>query len=86
LDFFNGRWKKFKWKCSKGHQWSAIVVSRSSLKTGCPVCSNLKIVSGVNDLKTTHPNIAKDADGWDPKKVGMGTDEIKNWKCILYRK
>jgi hypothetical protein len=78
--------KKFKWKCSKGHQWSAIVVSRTSLKTGCPVCSNLKIVSGVNDLKTTHPNIAKDADGWDPKKVGMGTDEIKNWKCKLGHK
>jgi hypothetical protein len=73
--------KKYQWKCSKGHKWNAIVISRTSLNTGCPVCSNLKIVPGVNDLKTTHPNIAQDADGWDPKKVGMGTDEVKNWKC-----
>jgi len=73
--------KKFQWTCSKGHSWSAVVISRTSLNTGCPVCSNLKIVFGVNDLKTTHPNIAQDADGWDPKRVGMGTDEVKNWKC-----
>jgi len=73
--------KKHKWKCSKGHNWSAIVISRTSQNTGCPVCSNLKIVFGVNDLKSLYPDIARDADGWDPKKVGIGTDEIKNWKC-----
>jgi hypothetical protein len=73
--------KKFKWKCSKGHNWNAVVSSRTSQNTGCPVCSNLKIVFGVNDLKTLYPSIARDADGWDPKKVGIGTGEIKNWKC-----
>jgi hypothetical protein len=73
--------KKFKWQCSKGHNWNAAVISRTSLNTGCPVCANLKIVFGVNDLKSLFPSIARDADGWDPKKVGIGTGEIKNWKC-----
>ena len=73
--------KKFKWKCSKGHIWSAIVVSRTSQNTGCPVCANLEIVFGFNDLETLYPNIACDADGWNPRETGIGTDQIKSWKC-----
>lgn len=38
-----------------------VVVSESSLKSGsgCQVCSNLKIVKGINDMWTTAPHIAK---------------------------
>lgn len=73
--------KSYKWKCRDGHSWSAVVISRTLLNTGCPVCANLKIVLGVNDLTTTHPELAKDADGWDPTKIGPGTDKKMNWKC-----
>jgi hypothetical protein len=75
--------KKYRWKCSKGHEWSAIVISRTKLRTGCPVCSNLKIVPGINDLKTLMPDIAKESYGWNPSKVGIGTDLEKDWKCKL---
>ena len=28
-----------------------------------------KLVVGINDLATLHPEIAAEADGWDPSKV-----------------
>ena len=33
--------KKFKWICSKGHEWYAQVNSRTQYKTGCPYCTNI---------------------------------------------
>ena len=33
--------KKFKWVCSKGHEWFAIVNSRTGQKRGCPYCSGI---------------------------------------------
>jgi hypothetical protein len=73
--------KKFSWKCRYGHKWNAVVISRTKLKTNCPVCANLKIVPGINDLRTLSPDIALDADGWDPETVGIGSSEKKKWKC-----
>lgn len=31
--------KKFKWKCSKGHEWITSVNNRTSIKSGCVQCS-----------------------------------------------
>ena len=75
--------KKLSWKCSKGHVWLAIGSSRSSLKnpTGCPFCSQQKVLVGFNDLATTHPELAKEADGWDPTTVVAGTSKKLSWKC-----
>ena len=73
--------KKFNWKCKLGHKWSAVASSRTALGTGCPVCANLKIESGFNDLATTHPELAKEAYGWNPKEVGSGSPSKLQWKC-----
>jgi hypothetical protein len=73
--------KHFRWKCSQGHKWKATLASRTSLGTNCPVCANQKIVSGINDLETLHPQIAKEADGWNPRVVAPGSDKKQNWKC-----
>ena len=45
------------WQCSMdpNHTWHATIYSRTAKKTGCPYCSERKIVPGVNDLATTHP-------------------------------
>jgi hypothetical protein len=32
-------------------------------------------------LSVTHPELAKEADGWDPSQVTFGSGIIKNWKC-----
>lgn len=73
--------RKFRWICHKGHRWTARLISRSLLKTGCPVCQNLKISVGENDLSSTHPELAKEADGWNPKEVVAGSNKRMIWKC-----
>jgi Probable Zinc-ribbon domain len=72
--------KRYKWKCPSGHQFTAAVATRRSGST-CSYCSNKKVLTGFNDLKTTHPEIAKEADGWDPSKVIAGSRVAKNWVC-----
>jgi len=74
--------KKLKWQCSKHHIYVANVSSRTGKnRSGCPVCSNLKLLIGFNDLVTTHPDIAAQAYKWDPKTVVAGTNKKYQWIC-----
>jgi hypothetical protein len=72
--------KKRSWKCGQGHRWSASILSRTS-GTGCPVCSGRTSLVGVNDLATTHPELAAQADGWDPRMVKARSGKKVQWKC-----
>ncbi len=76
-----GSHSKKKWLCPMNHSYEAIVVSRTLLKTFCPVCANRKILSGFNDLATTHPFLIKEVDGWDPTEFFAGTNQKKKWRC-----
>ena len=78
-EYRSGSAKKLKWKCSKGHKWETAISNRR--RTGCPICSNHKLLKGFNDLKTTHPKLAKEADGWDPTEVMSGSSKKLKWKC-----
>lgn len=79
-----GSRKKVWWKCSKGHSWCAAVYSRKN--NGCPVCSGRQAISGINDLKTTMPELAEQ---WDydkngdlrPEDVTAQSNRIIWWKC-----
>ena len=75
------------WKCDKGHEWQALVYSRTGKNaSGCPYCSNKKILKGFNDLQTKYPEIALE---WDYKKNGYikpdmvlyGSGNKYWWKC-----
>ncbi len=82
-----GSSKSMAWKCSNEHHWKSLVVSRTRDRSaGCPYCSNRKLLKGFNDLATTHPEIALEADGWDPSTVTRGMDKPKKWKCSLGHK
>jgi len=76
-----GTHKRLEWKCKFGHVWKSMLYSRISSEAGCPVCSGHKLLSGYNDLKTTHPLMALEADGWDPSTVQKGSRGLKSWKC-----
>ena len=73
------------WKCSKGHEWQARIYDRTS-GSGCPICSNQKIISGINDLATIDPGLAEE---WNEDKNGELTPEMVSassskkvwWKC-----
>lgn len=61
---------KITWQCNLGHQWEAEVRSRTKVNgTGCPFCSNKKVLSGFNDVKTLSPTVSLSAHGWDPSSV-----------------
>lgn len=81
-----GSGKKVWWKCSLGHSWNAEIRSRAKNNTGCPYCSNNKVLAGFNDLSSRYPMIA---DEWDyDKNVGLkpseflyASDKKVFWKC-----
>ncbi len=79
--FTFGSGKKLYWRCHLGHKWEATIANRTSRKSGCPFCSNHKVLIGFNDLETTYPEIAKEADGWDPRTVTFGSGKKVSWRC-----
>jgi hypothetical protein len=80
-DVYAGSHKKLSWKCSKGHEWKASVSNRSRLNVGCPYCSGQKLLTGFNDLATTFPSLANEADGWDATRVSAGSNQSAAWIC-----
>lgn len=76
--------KRLNWKCKEhGHSFSMRVNDRTrpGKEQGCPFCSGKQVLLGFNDLKTLYPEIAKEADGWDPSEFTAGQGVRKNWKC-----
>ncbi len=76
------------WKCPVcGYAWPARIANRTrNRKSGCPACSGKVLAPGINDLETTHPEIAKE---WDyelnypktPRDVMHGTSDVYYWIC-----
>ena len=58
--------KKVWWKCKLGHEWEAIIGSRTK-GNGCPFCNNRFVLSGYNDLETLKPDLIKE---WNYKRNG----------------
>lgn len=46
------------WLCPEGHSYQARPANRAGQATGCPICSGRQVLSGFNDLETTHPKLA----------------------------
>ena len=65
-DVTAGSNNKYWWICDKGHEWEADVTTRTSGRN-CPYCTNRLLLTGYNDLATTHPDIAA---SWHPSKNG----------------
>ncbi len=68
------------WRCERGHRWTATIYSRRAGR-GCPVCANKVVLAGYNDLATTDPDLAAQADGWDPTTVTAGSEKMRRWRC-----
>lgn len=77
--------RKVWWVCSKGHKWDAVVSARTN-GSGCPYCSGRRAISGVNDLATLYPDVAKQWDevknkGIDISSVSPGSHKSVWWIC-----
>ena len=66
----SGSGKKAWWKCSKGHEYQAEVNKRSN-GSGCPYCSNQKVLAGFNDIATTNPDLLELWDYDKNDKLGI---------------
>jgi hypothetical protein len=77
-----GSERKKSWLCPIGHIYSANIRDRTRVDSSCPYCSNRKLLKGFNDLSATHPEVAKEANGWDPASVVAGSNRKKQWKCV----
>lgn len=73
------------WRCQKGHRWQAKISDRIR-GVGCPYCTGRSVLTGVNDLSTLNPVLAKE---WHPTKngeispeqVSCGSRRIVWWRC-----
>ena len=73
------------WKCRTcDYEWNTLISTHSG-GSKCPCCSGYTFIKGRNDLKSTHPQIAKE---WSEKNYPLQPDEVnaksrKNawWQC-----
>jgi len=76
-----GTARRVLWRCSLGHEWVASVAHRTERGDGCPFCGGKRVLPGFNDLATTHPDLAEQAVGWDPKTLSRGSHRAVAWRC-----
>ncbi len=76
--------KRIIWRCKEGHEWETSIANRSR-GNGCPICSNKKLVKGINDLATLRPELAAE---WSDRNLPLTPDQIREkhyaqvwWKC-----
>ena len=88
-DVTRGLSKKVWWKCSKGHSYIISIKNRiGKTSTGCPYCTNKKVLIGFNDLETKFPSIAKEWNyekngSLNPRDIVFGSDKKVWWKCSI---
>ena len=80
--------KKYYWKCPKGHPSYLQVVDKRAIGHGCPICSNHRIVEGINDFASVHPELMEEwlwaenvKEGIVPTKLGPVSSTSAWWKC-----
>jgi hypothetical protein len=74
--------RKMTWQCKHGHIWKTQVATRSK-GNGCPICSGQIVLAGFNDLQTTNPQLAAEANNWDPTTLANKSGKKVGWKCSL---
>ena len=75
--------KAYKCRCLKDNY--LFTISESELKAGhgCPVCCNQKVISGVNDVATTDPDLIKYfVNQEDAKKYSRNSGKQLDFKCL----
>lgn len=80
-NYTHGSNYKAYWICPVGHSYTALILNKCSKGSACPYCSGRLPIPGETDLATTHPNLAKELVGADPKTLKSGTNKKVLWRC-----
>lgn len=85
--YSRGSNQKVWWRCKNGHEWKTSISNRTLSQNGCPICARAPVVRGINDLKTTNPEIVK---FWSTKNGSLMPEDIRAtyrkqvwWKCDI---
>ncbi len=79
---YNFNIKSYKYQCLKDSYIGNITEDDLKKGIGCPICSNKKIIKGVNDVYTTHPHLLKYfVDIEDSHKYTYGSKKMIKMKC-----
>jgi|GEM_PF-59656 len=78
--------KRVWWKCSEGHEWQAVIGSRSA-GNNCPYCAGQRIIIGKNDLFSLDPVLSEE---WNyekngnltPRDITLRSNKSVWWKCV----
>lgn len=84
--FTAGSGALIEWICPLGHEYASPLTARTGAGKGCPICANLKVLVGFNDLATSHPQVAEQ---WHPGQNGTvtpqtvvaGSGRRYYWRC-----
>lgn len=74
------------WRCCLGHSWKCMISGRTSGNTGCPYCSNVKVLKGFNDFDHFHPELKAEwnhvrNEGLSPSDYTYGSHKLVWWIC-----
>ncbi|QEW04639.1 zinc-ribbon domain-containing protein [Microbacterium lushaniae] len=74
------------WLCTKGHPYTASPSNRTLNDSGCAVCLNRVVRTGVNDLATTNPGIARELHPSSVRRQSASTftatdTKLRLWLC-----
>lgn len=76
--------RKAWWICKNGHEWSALISTRSA-GSKCPYCSGILLMKGFNDFATCQPVLAAE---WSERNLPLKPEQVneksrKNvwWQC-----
>ena len=83
-DVSYGSKKLYWWHGSCGHEWQASAKARSSGEN-CPICSNARIVAGINDFASLKPELLKE---WSPNNtiqpsINFGIDKNEMKRLVI---
>jgi hypothetical protein len=75
------------WQCSEGHEWQALIASRTQGK-GCPFCAGNRVSADMS-LAAKRPDIARE---WHraknrsltPHDVTPGSGKVVWWRCAIH--
>jgi len=84
----SGTIRKAWWKCSNGHPSYYSSINSRSRGSGCAICANKRVLSGVNDLATTRPEMLSQWNYEKNSKDNVSPDSVTEvsgkkvwWKC-----
>jgi hypothetical protein len=85
-DYTHGSKAVVRWRGPVGHEWEATVANRVK-GSGCPVCSRgaggraRRTPEPGASLADAYPEIAAEADGWDPTQYRPKSSARLSWRC-----